>query len=177
MANEKRLTDVEVLQREKECVKRKTATNCTDCLNCDLLMTDERILSAYDNAIKALQAPTVDAVPVVHGRWVLQRYYGGMRKGMVMGMANYIELKTAIDFIKNNTPAIDGMTTLGCVERALYNTPNADVVEVVRCKDCEHWNYESGFCEVHSRVFDDGNAWDVFCETDFCSYVERREGE
>lgn len=28
-------------------------------------------------------APTVDAVPVVHGRWVLQRYYGGMRKGMV----------------------------------------------------------------------------------------------
>ena len=27
--------------------------------------------------------PTVDAVEVVHGRWQLQRYYSGMRKGMV----------------------------------------------------------------------------------------------
>ena len=29
------------------------------------------------------QAPRVDAVEVVHGRWVLQRYYGGVRKGMI----------------------------------------------------------------------------------------------
>ena len=49
------LSDVQVLQREMECVKRKSATNCTDCLNCDLLMTDERILTAYKNAIDALQ--------------------------------------------------------------------------------------------------------------------------
>ena len=49
------LSDIQVLQREIECVKRKSATNCTDCLNCDLLMTDERILSAYANAIDALQ--------------------------------------------------------------------------------------------------------------------------
>jgi uncharacterized paraquat-inducible protein A len=33
--------------------------------------------------ISANMAPTVDAVEVVHGRWVLQRYYGGVRKGMV----------------------------------------------------------------------------------------------
>ena len=49
------LTDIQVLQREIECVKRKSATNCADCLNCDLLMTDQRILSAYANAIDALQ--------------------------------------------------------------------------------------------------------------------------
>ena len=49
------LSDILVLQREIECVKRKSATNCADCLNCDLLMTDERILSAYANAIDALQ--------------------------------------------------------------------------------------------------------------------------
>ena len=49
------LSDIQVLQREMECVKRKSATNCTDCLNCDLLMTDERILTAYKNAIDALQ--------------------------------------------------------------------------------------------------------------------------
>lgn len=49
------LSDIQVLQREMECVKRKSATNCSDCLNCDLLMTDERILTAYKNAIDALQ--------------------------------------------------------------------------------------------------------------------------
>ena len=53
-----------------------------------------------------------------------------------MEMADYIELKTAIEFVKKYAPTIDGMTTLGCVERALYNAPNADVTEVVRCKDC-----------------------------------------
>lgn len=57
MANEKlvELSDIQVLQREIECVKRKSATNCSDCFNCDLLMTDERILTAYKNAIDALQ--------------------------------------------------------------------------------------------------------------------------
>lgn len=49
------LSDIQVLQREIECVKRKSSTNCTDCFNCDLLMTDERILTAYKNAIDALQ--------------------------------------------------------------------------------------------------------------------------
>ena len=49
-----------------------------------------------------------------------------------------------------------------------------DVVQVVRCKDCVHFNYKNGFCEVHSRILDFGNAWDVFCENDFCSYGERR---
>ena len=49
------LSDIQVLKREMECVKRKSATNCTDCLNCDLLMTDERILIAYKNAIDALR--------------------------------------------------------------------------------------------------------------------------
>ena len=49
------LSDIQVLQREIECVKRKSSTNCTDCLNCDLLMPDERILTAYKNAIDALK--------------------------------------------------------------------------------------------------------------------------
>lgn len=49
------LSDIKVLQREIECVKRKSATNCSDCLNCDLLMADDRILSAYANAIDALK--------------------------------------------------------------------------------------------------------------------------
>ena len=62
------LSDIQVLQREIECVKRKSATNCADCLNCDLLMTDERILSAYANAIDAMQ--NANGVTVQEcGRW------------------------------------------------------------------------------------------------------------
>lgn len=50
------MTDIEVLKREQECVRRKTKTNCSDCLHCDLLMESTVILSAYDHAIAALQA-------------------------------------------------------------------------------------------------------------------------
>lgn len=61
------LSDIQVLQREMECVKRKSVTNCTDCLNCDLLMTAERILTAYTNAIEALKN--------AHGVTVQERGY------------------------------------------------------------------------------------------------------
>lgn len=63
------LSDIQVLQREIECVKRKSSTNCTDCLNCDLLMPDERILTAYKNAIDALQNKQGVTVQK-HGYWV-----------------------------------------------------------------------------------------------------------
>lgn len=63
------LSDIQVLQREIECVKRKSSTNCTDCLNCDLLMPDERILTAYKNAIDALQNEQGVTVQE-HGYWV-----------------------------------------------------------------------------------------------------------
>ena len=44
----------------------------------------------------------------------------------------------------------------------------ADVVEVVRCKDCKAFNGDDKFCK----------AWEAFVrETDFCSYGERRESD
>ena len=53
------MTDIEVLEREKQCVQRKTAINCSDCAHCDLLMDDAVILAAYDKAISALRAKRV----------------------------------------------------------------------------------------------------------------------
>lgn len=50
------MTDIEVLEREKQCVQRKTEINCSDCAHCDLLMDDAVILAAYDRAISALRA-------------------------------------------------------------------------------------------------------------------------
>lgn len=50
------MTDIEVLEREMECVRRKAENNCDECGNCDLLMDDRRILTAYARAISALRA-------------------------------------------------------------------------------------------------------------------------
>ena len=51
--------------------------------------------------------------------------------------------------------------------------PLADVAEVVRCKDCEH--YELDAC---LKIYQDGNvsndAWQERKPTDFCSYGEPR---
>ena len=44
----------------------------------------------------------------------------------------------------------------------------ADVVPVVRCRDCKHWKSYYGRCYKHDEY---GMASD-----DFCSYGERREG-
>ena len=45
-------------------------------------------------------------------------------------MAKYYNAEELLEFVKQNTPHIDGETTTQCVERAIKNAPTADVVEV-----------------------------------------------
>ena len=45
-------------------------------------------------------------------------------------MSRYIEKETALEFVLNNTPHINGETTMKCVERAIREIPTADVVEI-----------------------------------------------
>ena len=45
-------------------------------------------------------------------------------------MSRYIERETALEFVLNNTPHINGETTMKCVARAIKEVPTADVVEV-----------------------------------------------
>lgn len=61
--------------------------------------------------------------------------------------------------------------------------PTVDAEEVVRCKDCEHWHEETGWCNHHSHFIDsDGEAchpwessqWKMLDPDDFCSWGERR---
>lgn len=52
----------------------------------------------------------------------------------------------------------------------IANVPAADVVEVVRCKDCK-WFGELG-CAI--KIVDDT---DKPQEMDYCSFGERKEGE
>lgn len=66
------------------------------------------------------------------------------------------------------------------IVKVVWNAPTADVVAVVRCKDCKHWNnkgydpiLESAFGEC-LKSFEDYHC----CETtegDYCSYGDRRE--
>ena len=53
-------------------------------------------------------------------------------------MAEFYNAETLLEFVKQNTPNIDGETTMQCVERAIKNAPTAEVVEVVRCEKCKH---------------------------------------
>lgn len=64
--------------------------------------------------------------------------------------------------------------TRSVVRRVLRQVPGVDAVEVVRCKDCIH--YEMGVC---LKIYSDGAvseyAWQERKPNDFCSYGERRE--
>lgn len=95
-------------------------------------------------------------------------------------MAEYIDRKKAIEFAKQNTPNLDGETTIKCVERALKNVPTADVVEVVRCKDCKLYDMRNAKCLLNSEEADQysrGYDFEMYAN-DFCSYgVKRSEGK
>ena len=66
--------------------------------------------------------------------------------------------------------------------KGYIKSPTADVVEVVRCKDCEYWDERCsdriiatrlGYCEkpLGDYIYSDITT----AENDFCSYGERRE--
>lgn len=93
-------------------------------------------------------------------------------------MARYIDADKAIELIKNyGKGAIsDGLTTLDAVDDIVYLAkgvdliPTADVVEVVRCKDCKHFGKDMGYGKHDCKKYEM-----PYClENDFCSYGERK---
>lgn len=67
----------------------------------------------------------------------------------------------------------------------LHHYPAADVVEVVRCKNCKHWHEDTGWCYHHSHFVGDNGEfchpwesanWKMFDGDDYCSDEERKEG-
>lgn len=86
-------------------------------------------------------------------------------------MAEYIEREALIQHMQEckDENAFTLMAT-GYAYSFIEVAPTADVVEVVRCKKCEHYNTSCcadgfGWCEKHNR----GEMDD-----DFCSHGERR---
>lgn len=76
---------------------------------------------------------------------------------IVEEMDRYLEQCTKVGIV------VDGETCFYKVNELLAYAPTADVVEVVRCKDCCH--IFDGDCPITWEKTDD----------DFCSYGERRE--
>ena len=59
----------------------------------------------------------------------------------------------------------------------IAEAPTVDAVEVVRCRECEHWrrtddvNDDIGYCTNPEGLDDYAKP------TDFCSYGERKDGD
>lgn len=70
---------------------------------------------------------------------------------------------------------VTGGTALRLIHNAVDNAPTVDAVQVVRCKDCVH--YDLGVC---LKIYSDGNAqkdsWQSRNPDDFCSHDERKDG-
>lgn len=71
-------------------------------------------------------------------------------------LINADELLTA--FPVDDEPTL----TKSCVRMTIQHMPTVDAVSVVRCRDCEHKDRESGFC--HGR----GWPMQLVLDDDFC---------
>lgn len=68
---------------------------------------------------------------------------------------------------------IQGLATANGILLDENQTPTADVVEVVRCKDCKYFVRNVFNQTACNRTFDMFGM----LEDDFCSYGERKDGE
>lgn len=89
-------------------------------------------------------------------------------------MSRYIDADTLLNVINRNIAEAHNERCAQILEAILY-APTADVVEVVRCKDCKHWGGVTygQMCRKYS-----GAETKVCTEKDhYCSYGERRAEE
>ena len=88
-------------------------------------------------------------------------------------MTVYIKREDAIDTVLDvyyNTPDID--LSGERLEAAILNIPAADVVPVVRCKDCRLRGREE--CAMFYRCeCGEQHTWET--DNDFCSWAKRRD--
>lgn len=93
-------------------------------------------------------------------------------------MDGYIKKSEAVDVIVKYPYEIAGKTATAI--KMIEDLPRADVVEVVRCKDCIHArNMPLGLCYLHTEPYDNARGYkgDAVCvePNDYCSSGERRE--
>lgn len=101
-------------------------------------------------------------------------------------MTEYIERERLLrQFNIDDMMNVNGtLISLRDAREKISNFPAADVVAVVRCKDCAHYAPDIEYCELHSHFVtrsgefcypDESSEWKTFSPTDYCSQGERRE--
>ena len=92
-------------------------------------------------------------------------------------MGDYISRDMAIARL-TKVEVTNRLATMTDAKREIAEVPAADVVPVVRCKDCKHFNFEHMECENEavSTDHEGGASYSLnFYLDDFCSYGERKE--
>ena len=101
-------------------------------------------------------------------------------------MKEYIEREAAIKAIENDCSELVYYTKEEAIQ-CVKAIPAADVVEVVRCRECKYWGDEDGKlqrsdgllfarCKIHNYLLDGRHTGWCPTENNFCSYGERKEG-
>ena len=110
-----------------------------------------------------------------------------MRMGKEKKMSKeYIDREAAMKAIENDCLELVYYTKEDAIQ-CVKAIPAADVVEVVRCRECKYWGDEDGKlqdsdgvlfarCKVHNYLIDGRHTGWCPTENDFCSYGERKEG-
>ena len=93
-------------------------------------------------------------------------------------MSEYIEREALIESFNVNGGEITyGETMLGAIISRINLAPTADVVEVVRCKDCKHFGKNKEYRTSKLQLsFCDKFHHNITRDNDFCSYGVRKEG-
>lgn len=88
-------------------------------------------------------------------------------------MANYADIEKIENLLVRGIDECgDAIVSLRDVRRAIAQAKNANVVEVVKCKDCVHRDPEDKKCDC---VFRAKGGMFPMDDDDFCSYGERRK--
>ncbi len=94
-------------------------------------------------------------------------------------MSRYVDIENVkLKGISVFDQNLDVLVSLSDVRKSLQMTPTADVVEVVRCKDCKY-RPTSGLPHQSCPMWDNGNdflgAYWKGNDDGFCNYGERRK--
>lgn len=114
----------------------------------------------------------------------MSRYSDDMPKWFIDAKALWKELIETKEYNKSCDAPFTVNMGINQAIGLLNMLPAADVAEVVRCKDCKHWDKETGWCTEHSSFIDERGVfchpwesanWKMFYDNDYCSYGERKE--
>lgn len=94
-------------------------------------------------------------------------------------MDDYIKRKDAIKSIDDLPNCYNGYSDTydkAYIIGTLEEVPPSDVVEVVRCKDCQYWNRDRVSCEGLARCLTGETGVRFRNANDFCSRGEKKDG-